>query len=101
MLNVHREGAERYETMVAVPTESDVPTTEKFKIKKMVLGNILVSQVTGGEDRVKEGEKQLANYVEDYQKISPAIPFQSLVTERISEPDSTKWITRLYYPIFY
>ncbi len=101
MLNVRKVGAERFETMLAVPTQRDVPPGGKFEIKKMVLGNILVSQVTGGVQRVKEGEKQLANYVEDFGKMSPAIPFQSLVTERIAEPDSSKWITRLYYPIFY
>ena len=67
----------------------------------MVLGNILKAEVTGGLDRVKEGETELANYVDDYHKLSPAIPFQSLVTDRISQADSTKWITRLYYPIFY
>jgi ribosomal protein L30/L7E len=101
MLNVHKEGPSRYETMVAVPTNKDLPANGKFELKKMVLGNILEAQVTGGTERVKEGEKELANYVDDHQKISPAIPFQSLVTDRISEPDSTKWITRLYYPIFY
>lgn len=101
MLNVHKEGVDRFETRVAVPTESDVTPTGKFEVKKMVLGNILVSQVEGGMEKVREGEKQLANYVQDYNIPSPAIPFQSLVTERISEPDSSKWITRLYYPIFY
>jgi hypothetical protein len=101
MLNVHKEGAARYETMVAVPTKKDVSAEGKFEIKKMVLGNILKAEVTGGVQRVKQGEKELANYVDDYQKISPAIPFQSLVTDRISEPDSSKWVTRLYYPIFY
>jgi len=101
MLNVHKEGASRYETMVAIPTNRDLPANSKFELKKMVLGNILEAQITGGTERVKEGEKELANYVEDYHKISPAIPFQSLVTDRTSEPDSSKWITRLYYPIFY
>jgi hypothetical protein len=101
MLNVHKEGVRRYQTMVAVPTNKDLPANEKFELKKMVLGNILKAEVTGDVERVKNGEKELANYVDDYHKISPAIPFQSLVTDRISQPDSTKWITRLYYPIFY
>lgn len=101
MLNVHKEGAARYATMVAVPTNKDLPATGEFELKKMVLGNILKAEVTGGINRVKEGEIELANYVDDYHKLSPAIPFQSLVTDRISQPDSTKWITHLYYPIFY
>ena len=101
MLNVHKEGPSRFETMVAIPTNRDLPAEGKFELKKMVLGNILKAEVTGGMNRVKEGEKELANYVEDYHKLSPAIPFQSLVTDRLAQPDSSKWVTRLYYPIFY
>lgn len=101
MLNIHKEGPSRFQTMVAVPTNKDLPANGNFELKKMVLGNILKAEVTGGVDRVKEGETELANYVDDYHKLSPAIPFQSLVTDRISQPDSTKWVTRLYYPIFY
>ena len=67
----------------------------------MVLGNILVGEVKGGLSTILNAEKQLANYVFDYGKASPAIPFQSLVTDRSLEADSSKWITRLNYPIFY
>jgi hypothetical protein len=101
MLNVHKEGPSRFQAMVGVPTKVDLPAKGKFELKKMVLGVILRADVKGGVERVKEGEKQLAYYVTDHQKYSPAIPFQSLVTDRISQPDSTQWITKLYYPIFY
>jgi hypothetical protein len=29
-----------------------------------------------------------------------AIPYQSLVTDRMKEPDTMKWLTRLYVPVF-
>jgi len=35
----------------------------------------------------------------DYQRAIIAIPFQMLITDRTKETDSTKWITRLYYPV--
>jgi hypothetical protein len=28
-----------------------------------------------------------------------AIPFQSLVTDRSKQPDTTKWITNIYTPV--
>jgi hypothetical protein len=28
-----------------------------------------------------------------------AIPFQSLITDRVKEPDTAKWITKLYAPV--
>ncbi len=101
MLNVYQDGPNRYETMVAIPTKKDLPSEGVFHLKKMVLGNILMSEVTGGAYTVIKGEQELKNYVNDYKKVSPAIPYQSLVTNRSLEADTAKWVTRLYYPIFY
>lgn len=100
MLNVFKAGAESYEAMVAIPTKWDIPMEGNFQLKKMVLGNILVGEVKGGVQTVMEAEKQLSFYVNDHQKMSPAISFQSLVTNRLQEPDTSKWITKLYYPVF-
>lgn len=100
MLNVFKAGAESYEAMVAIPTKWDIPMEGNFKLKKMVLGNILVGEVKGGVQTVMEAEKQLSFYVNDHQKMSPAISFQSLVTNRLQESDTSKWITKLYYPVF-
>ena len=100
MLNVHREGDGIYQTMVAIPTKTELPSEGNFHLKKMVLGNILMAEVKGGIYTVIKGEQELTNYVNDYKKIAPAIPFQSLVTNRLSETDTSKWITRLHYPIF-
>ncbi|SDW38622.1 hypothetical protein SAMN05444410_102177 [Hydrobacter penzbergensis] len=101
MLNVYQDGPDRFETMVAIPTQKDLPSEGLFRLKKMVLGNILMAEVTGGVSRVMKGEQELTNYVHDYRKTSPAIPYQSLVTDRSMQPDSARWITRLYYPIFF
>lgn len=100
MLNIYKAGAESYEAMVAIPTKWDIPMEGNFQLKKMVLGNILVGEVKGGVQTVMEAEKQLSFYVNDHQKMSPAISFQSLVTNRLQEPDTSKWITKLYYPVF-
>jgi hypothetical protein len=31
---------------------------------------------------------------------TPAIPYQSIITNRLTETDTTKWITKIYQPIF-
>jgi hypothetical protein len=38
-------------------------------------------------------------YISDHERVPPAIPFLSLVTNRMLEPDSSKWITLIYYPV--
>lgn len=100
MLNVRKTGEEQYEAMVGVPTKWDLPAEGPFHLKKMVLGNVLMGEIRGGPGTIRQAERNLAFYVTDYRMTSPAIPFQSLVTNRLLEPDTSKWITRLYYPVF-
>ena len=61
----------------------------------------LEADVRGGELTVREALRQMENYIADHQKTVMAIPFLSLVTDRMAEPDTSKWVTRIYYPIFY
>ena len=100
MLHVENEGLGIFEVMVAVPTKKDLPSEGQFELKHMHLGFILTADVKGGAYSVVKGEEELTNYFRDYKKNSPAISFQSLVTDRLTETDSTKWVTRLYYPVF-
>lgn len=100
MMNVRKTGESVFEVMVAVPTKWDLPSQEKFQLKKMVLGNILTGEVTGGVNTVRDAEREITNYANDYRKVAPAIPFQSLVTDRVAENDTSKWITRVYFPVF-
>jgi hypothetical protein len=100
MLNIHIENSNTYDAMTAIPTKSDLPSEGNFHLKKMVLGNILMAEIRGGVYTIKKGEQELKNYASDYKKTAPAIPFQLLVTNRLLETDTSKWVTRLYYPIF-
>ena len=62
-------------------------------------GNILVVEVRGDQQTINEAIKQIEKYITDYQRSIIAIPFQSLITDRSKESDSTKWITKIYYPV--
>ena len=88
-----------YQTMVAIPVNKPLPGNGAIESKRMVPGNILVAEVQGGPARVEEGLNQLEFYASEHRLAAPALPFQSLRTDRLAEPDTGKWITRLYYPI--
>lgn len=100
MLNIIQLPDNSYQTMIAVPVNRDLPGKENIRLKKMVLGNILEAEVTGGWSTVIKAEQELRKFVDDYRKESPAIPFQTLLTNRLKEPDTLKWKTRVSYPIF-
>jgi hypothetical protein len=90
----------RFKVMVAIATNRVLPSSGRFMLKEMVLGNVMVAEVKGGSDKVRECEEQMGNYVRDHGKASPAIPFLRLVTDRRKVTDSTQWITTVNYPVF-
>jgi len=101
MLNVFEHSSSRYEAMTAIAVDKALPKTNEFAPKFLLKGgNILEAQIQGGPYIIEKGLKELENYRADYKFDSPAIPYQLLVTDRTKEQDTTKWITRLYYPIY-
>jgi hypothetical protein len=60
---------------------------------------VLRAEVKGGNATVEEALHQMKIFISDYQKTAMAIPFESLVTDRSKEPDTSKWITRIYTPV--
>ena len=98
MLHVVQDSS-MFKTMVAIPINKTLQNTERFVIKKMVAGKILISEIKGGSGNAEAGIKILESYMDDYHLTSPAISFQSMVTDRQKEKDSSKWVTKIYYPI--
>ena len=99
MLNIKNDSG-YYRTMVAIPVDRELRETENFAFKRMVPGKILVAEIHGGYNTAIQALKQMDLYLNDNHLSAPAIPFQSLVTDRSVEPDSTKWVTKIYYPIY-
>lgn len=100
MMHIFEADTSNYEIMIAIPISKPIPDNNNFKIKRMVPGKILVSEVKGGAYTANHAFDNMQLYVDDYARVSPAIPFQSLITERINEPDTTKWVTKIYYPVY-
>jgi hypothetical protein len=99
MVNITVLDKAHFQTMVALPVDRKLNETAVFSWKKMVAGKILIGEIMGGNVRTKTAFDEMHNYVIDHQITSPAIPFISLVTDRKREPDSSKWISRIYYPV--
>jgi effector-binding domain-containing protein len=99
MLSITGNGG-LFKTMVAIPVNKITLENNTFLYKRMVPGKILVTEVTGGVHTTAHALKQLETYIEDHNLQSPAIPFESLITDRSKEADTGRWVTKIYYPIF-
>jgi hypothetical protein len=100
MLNIAKTDSTTYAAQVGIPVDRVLPQKDDISSKWMMKGgNILMAEVTGGQKQIEESQKQMELYIGDYQRSIIAIPFQMLITDRAKEPDSTKWVTRIYYPV--
>ena len=100
MLNIKKTDSMYYEAQVAIPVDKKLTDTDTFSIKRMLkMGDILVAEITGGKNKIDSAMKLMDTYALDHQYNNIAIPFQSLVTDRMKVADSTKWVTKIYYPI--
>jgi hypothetical protein len=90
----------RYKMMVAMPVDCRLEDRGGLFFKRLIPGKYLIGEVRGGAGSVDRAFKNMDAYIRDYQLTVMAIPFQMLVTDRRQEPDSARWVTRIYYPIF-
>ncbi|TAH09921.1 MAG: hypothetical protein EAZ12_05610 [Sphingobacteriia bacterium] len=97
ILNIYTYNNKDYEVMVAIATDRDLASTNQFFLKNMMLGNIMVAEVKGDRKRIDSCIQAMKFYISDYRKSSPAIYFERLITNRLTEKDSTKWVTTINY----
>ena len=100
MLNIYTTDNIHYLVKVAIPVDKILPDTDNIQYKWMLGGgNILITEVKGGWHEIQKAFDQVHHYVQDFNRVAPAIPFESMVTDRRNEPDTNKWVTRIYYPV--
>jgi hypothetical protein len=99
IMNVREAENGAYETQVAIPTNRLLENDGKIYFRRMVPGNFIVSEVMGGPVTIREAIKEMDYYISDYKKTVMAKPFQTLVTNRLTETDTSKWLTKISIPV--
>jgi len=100
MVNITPTSPGQFEAMVAIPTNRELKGDKDIFSRKLVRGKYLMTEVRGGEYTVSKALEHLQEYMNDYQRTTMAIPFQSWVTDRSIEHDTAKWVTKIYYPVY-
>ncbi len=99
MLNIDAANPSGYILKIAIPINKEIPSSDSFRFRFMIQGNTLFAPVTGGPKTIENAIQQMRLYISDYHYSSPAIPFESMVTDRSKETDTTKWVTHIFYPV--
>lgn len=84
-----------------IPINKPIPETKDFQLKIMpASGRAVTTIVVGGVQKVLEGLDAIHTFQADYWLNQPIVPFFSMVTDRNKEPDSTKWVTKIWAPVY-
>jgi hypothetical protein len=100
MLHISTADSIKYFMMIAVQTNIRLELEGKMYYKHTYPGYVLVTDVTGGPGTVDKTIAELQTYIRDYEIVSPAIPYAEMITDRSREPDTSKWISRIFFPVF-
>ncbi len=100
IFNVTQMDNNRYQVMAGIPVNQFLEEADGYSSKNMVKGSFMISEVVGGNYAVDKAAENLQQYFLDYRKTSMAMNFTMLVTDRLLQPDSAKWITKLYRPVY-
>lgn len=100
MLSVYKPYKKDYVITVAIPIDKEIPLAQSTTISKMVDGRLLLTEVKGGPKTIENKLSSFHQYVKDKRLISPAMPYEMMITDRIGVSDTSQWITQIYYPVF-
>jgi hypothetical protein len=89
-----------FQVMTAIPVDRAIPANSRFFHQRIPLNRFQVTRVHGGVGMVNLALQQFQLYIQDYRRTLMALPFQQLITDRSTEPDTTRWITDIYIPLF-
>lgn len=82
-----------YACMVGLSVDKQLTGTDVILPKRYVPWKIVTAEVHGGAYSAEEGMLRLAEYVQDHSLAPQGLPFQSLMTERDRQADTTRWVT--------
>jgi hypothetical protein len=100
MVNVDSQPDGQLILQTAIPVNIECRDSGDIVSRKLVKGNYLESDISGGPATIKEALNRMRDYIADNKRTTMAIPFFSLITDRERETDTAKWVTRIYYPIY-
>jgi hypothetical protein len=82
-----------YACIVGLSVDRELSGTDVVLPKRYVPWKIVTAEVHGGAYSAEQGMLRLAEYIQDHSLAPQGLPFQSLMTERDKEADTTRWVT--------
>lgn len=98
--NISTKENKKFQLMCALPINHRIKPNAQFSNISMVKGSFMVTEIIGGDSTLKNAAKIMQLYFDDYRRVTMAVNFTMLVSDRMYQTDTAKWISRLYYPVY-
>jgi len=95
----HSFSPQNVDVEAGVPVSGRPEPEGRMRIMKTYGGKAVYLKYYGPYDKLSEGWNDMLNYVNENKLVASAPCFEVYITDPGSEPDSSKWLTELYYPI--
>lgn len=102
MLSIRTGDSINFEIITGLPVDKDLKGNGIILHKEMPsTGRMLATdEIQGGPCTIRKAFNNLEDFVADHKFISPAVPFESLISNRMLEKDTARWKTKIYYPVY-
>lgn len=102
MLSIRTGDSINFEIITGLPVDKDLKGNGIILHKEMPsTGRMLATdEIQGGPYTIRKAFNNLEDFVADHKFISPAVPFESLISNRMLEKDTARWKTKIYYPVY-
>ncbi len=100
VFHIRAEDSVNYDLLVAIPVDKSITDSGDFKAKKLLRnGRILVTEFNGSWYTAQRALKAIETFANDHHFRNIALPYQIFLNDRTAEKDTSKWRTRLSYPV--
>jgi effector-binding domain-containing protein len=90
---------ESMEMVCALPVAPDAKLPAKYKIMQTPGGKVVVGIHEGDYSGLTNSHMQIGKFLGDKKLEEAGAPWEVYVTDPKQTPDSTQWVTKIYYPV--
>lgn len=93
------EATKQMEVVCAVPVATDAKVPAKYKVMQTGGGKAVKAIHKGDYYKLKETHDQINQYIAFKKLEINGAPWEVYITDPMTEKDTAKWVTEVYYPI--
>lgn len=88
-----------WEFEAALPIDKEIPSSDKIKVKKSFGGKTAYVVYNGPYNKTYLAYGDIEAYIKENKLSIAGGAWESYITDPMTEPDTTKWVTEIYYPV--